>query len=198
LARKGKKGLIVEVERGGGWQRENKLLLLCINDRRCVMAEKVRKELVKAEPRRWFPPFEDMEREFANIFRRPLSMLEPTWWPRLRTLEEEEVRPTADIFEEGNDVVVKAELPGMKKEDIDVKVTENLITISGEKKKEEKLEKKNYYRLERAYGSFKRLYSLPCEVQTDKANAHFKDGVLEIRIPKTEEAKKKEKKVMIE
>jgi len=83
------------------------------------MAEKVRKELVKAEPRRWFPPFEDMEREFASIFRRPLSLLEPTWWPRLRTLEEEEVRTTADIFEEGNDVVVKTELPGMKKEDID-------------------------------------------------------------------------------
>ncbi len=162
------------------------------------MAEKVRKELIKAEPRRWFPPFEEMEREFANIFRRPLSMLEPTWWPRLRTLEQEEVRPTVDIFEEGNDVVVKAELPGMKKEDIDVKVTENMITISGEKKKEEKLEKKNYYRVERAYGSFKHLYSLPSEVQTDKANAHFKDGVLEIRIPKTEEAKKKEKKVLID
>lgn len=162
------------------------------------MAEKVRKELVKAEPRRWFPPFEDMEREFASIFRRPLSLLEPTWWPRLRTLEEEEVRTTADIFEEGNDVVVKAELPGMKKEDIDVKVTENMITISGEKKQEENVEKKNYHRFERRYGSFSHEYSLPCEVQTDKANAHFKDGVLEIRIPKTEEAKKKEKKVVIE
>ena len=161
------------------------------------MAEKVR-ELVKAEPRRWFPPFEGMEREFANFLRRPLSVLEPTWWPRLRTLEVEEVRPTADIFEEGNDVVVKTELAGMKKEDIDVKVTENMITISGEKKKEEKVEKDNYYRLERTYGSFKHAYSLPCEVQTDKANAHFKDGVLEVRIPKTEEARKKEKKVMIE
>jgi HSP20 family protein len=161
------------------------------------MAEKV-KELVKAEPRRWFPQFEDMERQFANIFIRPFSLLEPTWWPRLRTLEEEEVRAAADIFEEGNDVVVKAELPGMKKEDIDVKVTENMITISGEKKKEEKVEKKNYYRFERTYGSFKHEYSMPCEVQTDKANAHFKDGILEIRIPKTEEASKKEKKVMIE
>ena len=162
------------------------------------MAEKVRKELVKVEPRRWFPPFEDMEREFASFFRRPLSLLEPTWWPRLRTLEEEEVRTTADIFAEGNDVVVKTELPGMKKEDIDVKVTENMITISGEKKKEENVEKKNYYRFERRYGSFRHEYGLPCEVQTDKANAHFKDGVLEIRIPKTEEAKKKEKKVLIE
>ncbi len=161
------------------------------------MAEKVRKELVKVEPKRWFPPFEEMEREFANFFRRPFSMLEPAWWPRLRTLEED-VKPTVDIFEDGNDVVVKAELPGMKKEDIDVKVTENMITISGEKKKEEKLEKKNYYRVERTHGSFKRLYSLPCEVQTDKANAHFREGVLEIRIPKTEEARKKEKKVLIE
>jgi HSP20 family protein len=94
--------------------------------------------------------------------------------------------------------VVKAELPGMKKEDIDVSLTEDTITISGEKKKEEKIEKKDYYSLERSYGSFKRSFSLPAEVQTEKASAKFKDGVLEIRIPKTEEAKKKEKKVLIE
>jgi len=112
--------------------------------------------------------------------------------------EMEELSPTVDIFEDASDVVVKAELPGMKKEDIDVKLTEGVITISGEKKKEEKIEKKNYYRLERSFGSFSRSFNLPAEVQTDKAKAQFKDGILEVRVPKTEEAKQKEKKVSIE
>jgi HSP20 family protein len=112
--------------------------------------------------------------------------------------EIEEVSPSVDVFEERDEVVVKAELPGMSKEDIDVKVTDDVVTISGEKKKEEKIEKKNYYRIERSYGSFTRSFRLPTEVQTEKASAKFKEGVLEIRIPKTEEAKKKEKKVSIE
>lgn len=94
--------------------------------------------------------------------------------------------------------MVKAELPGIQKEDIDINMTEDTIMISGEKKKEEKVEKKDYYSLERSYGSFKRSLSLPVAVQTEKASAKFKDGVLEIRIQKTKEAKKKERKIMIE
>ncbi len=82
--------------------------------------------------------------------------------------------------------------------DIDVTLTEDTLTLSGEKKKEERVEKKDYHRLERSYGSFTRSFHLPKEVQTEKAAAKFKDGVLQIRIPKTEEAKKKEKKVLIE
>jgi HSP20 family protein len=125
-------------------------------------------------------------------------LLRPSWFPRVRFPEIEEITPTIDVFEEGDNVVVKAELPGMGKEDIDVKVTDDIITISGEKKKEEKVEKKNYYRMERSYCSFTRSLRLPTEVQTEKAVAKFKEGVLEVRIPKTEEAKKKEKKVSIE
>jgi len=79
-----------------------------------------------------------------------------------------------------------------------VSMTDNTVSISGEKKKEEKVERKNYYREERSYGSFTRSFRLPVEVQPDKAKASFKEGVLEIRIPKTEEARKKEKKVSIE
>ncbi len=168
------------------------------------MTKKEKKELVKVEPTKALSPFqemekrfEEMEKRFEDFSRRPFSLL-PSWWPRLRLPEIEEVPPSMDIFTEGDDVVVKAELPGMKKEDIDVSLTKDTISISGEKKKEEKVEKKDYYSLERSYGSFKRLFSLPAEVQTEKASAKFKDGVLEIRIPKTEEAKKKEKKVMIE
>lgn len=162
------------------------------------MVKKKSKELVKVEPTKAVSPFEEMERWFDEFFRRPFSLLRPSWFPRIGFPEIEEVTPTVDVFEEGDDVVVKAELPGMGKEDIDVKVTDGLITISGEKKKEEKVEKKNYYRMERSYGSFTRTLRLPTEVQTEKATAKFKDGVLEVRIPKTEEAKKKEKKVLIE
>lgn len=153
------------------------------------------KELVRAEEARPLSIFEAIEREFEDLWRRPF------WapFPRFRMPElMPEVRPSVDVFEEGDDVVVKAELPGMKKEDIDVTLTDNTITISGEKKKEEKVERKDYYRLERSFGSFTRTLSLPAEVASDKAKAQFKDGVLEIRIPKTEEAKKKEKKIVIE
>jgi HSP20 family protein len=168
------------------------------------MAKEEKKELAKVESKKALSPFQEMERRFQemerrfeDLFRRPFSLL-PSWMPRLRMPEIEEVSPSIDIFTEGDNVVVKAELPGMKKEDIDVSLTEDTITISGEKKKEEKIEKKDYYSCERSYGSFKRSFSLPSEVQTEKASAKFKNGVLEIRIPKTEEAKKKEKKVTVE
>ena len=162
------------------------------------MPKKESKEVVKAEPAHAISPFEEMEKRFEEFFRRPFSMLGPSWFPAIRMPEIGEVSAKVDIFEEGNDVVVKAEVPGMKKEDLDVNLTDDTITVSGEKKKEEKIEKKDYYRVERSYGSFTRSFRLPKEVQSDKAKASFKDGVLEIRVPKTEEAMKKEKKVTIE
>jgi HSP20 family protein len=162
------------------------------------VAKKESKELTKVEPSRALSPFEDMERRIDDFLRRPFSMFGPSWFPRLRMPEFEEISPIVDIFEEGHDIVMKAELPGMKKEDIEVNITDDIITVSGEKKKEEKIEKKNYHRLERSYGSFVRSFRLPTEVQTEQVKAQFKNGILEIRVPKTEEAKKKEKKVQIE
>jgi HSP20 family protein len=162
------------------------------------MAKKESRELAKVEPSRALSPFEDMERRIEEFFRRPFSLFGPSWLPRLKMPEFEEITPTVDIFEEGHDIVMKAELPGMNKEDIEVNITDDIITLSGEKKKEEKIEKKNYHRLERSYGSFVRSFRLPAEVQTEQVKAQFKDGILEIRVPKTEEAKKKEKKVQIE
>jgi len=153
------------------------------------------KEVIRTEPSRILAPFHDMERWFDDFFRRPFGT---SWWPRLRTPELEEFSPTIDIFTEKDDVIVKAELPGMKREDIDVSITDHTMRISGEKKREEKIEKKDYYWEESSYGSFVRSFQLPAEVQTDKASARFNDGVLEIKIPKTEEAKKKEKKVAVE
>lgn len=162
------------------------------------ISKKESKELIPQESRRFLAPFEEMERWFEEAFRRPFFS---PWMPRFRFPELMELRefsPTVDIFEEGNDVVVKAELPGMGKDDIDVNVTDDVITISGEKKSEEKIEKKDYFRFERSYGSFSRSLTLPAETQTDKAKASFKNGVLEVRIPKTEAAVRKVKKITID
>ena len=152
------------------------------------------KAVTKAEPSGIRAPFHEMERWFEDFFRRPRR----SWWPRVRTPEWDEFSPSVDIFTEKDNVIVKAELPGMKKENIDVSITDHTMRISGEKKREKKTEKKDYYWEESSYGSFVRSFQLPSEVQTDKASANFKDGVLEIKIPKTEEAKKKEKKVAIQ
>ncbi len=154
-------------------------------------------EVVRPETSRVISPFDEAERWLEDAFRRPLSLFGPSWFPKLRFPEMESVTPSVDIFEDANNVVVKAEIPGIKKEDIDVRLTDDVITISGEKKKEDKVEKKDYCRLERSYGSFKRSFRLPKEVQADKAEAKFEDGILEISIPKTEQAKKKEKKIKI-
>ncbi len=162
------------------------------------MTEKRSKDVVKAEPARAISPFEEMEKRFEDLIRRPFSMFGPSWFPAIRMPEMGDISAKVDIFEEGSEVVVKAELPGMKKEDITVNLTDNVVTVSGEKKNEEKVEKKDYYRIERSYGSFCRSFSLPREVQSDKAKASFKDGVLEVRVPKTEEAVRKEKKITVE
>ena len=109
-----------------------------------------------------------------------------------------EIVPDVDIYEDKGDLVMKAELPGMSKDDIEVKLTDGSITISGEKKQEKEVKKKDYYKWERSYGSFCRSFRLPAEVQEDKVQSTLKDGVLEVRLPKSEEAKSKEVKVKIQ
>ena len=140
-------------------------------------------------------PFSRMEEMFEEFLSRPFSRM---MWPSQKFIEAAEQAPSVDIFEEGNSIVVKSDLPGMSKEDIEVNLTDDTITLSGEKKEEEKVEKKNFYYHERAYGSFSRTFTLPAEVQSDKAKASFKNGVLEVRIPKSEEARRKEKKIKID
>ncbi len=137
------------------------------------------------------------EKWYEDLFKRPISLFhQPPGWHALK-FSEMEMSFSADIFEEGNDVVVKADMPGVKKEDVDVSLSDDMITIRGERKKEEKVERKDYYRVERAYGSFTRSFRLPADVQAEKAEAKFDQGVLEIRIPKMEEARAKTKKVLI-
>ena len=108
------------------------------------------------------------------------------------------VIPAVDIYEEGNDYVLKAELPGLKKEDIDITVNDGTITISGEKSQKEEIKRKDYCLWERSYGSFTRRLAIPGEIQRNKVTSKYVDGVLEIRMPKSEEAKNKEVKLKVQ
>ncbi|NIO16996.1 MAG: Hsp20 family protein [Deltaproteobacteria bacterium] len=157
------------------------------------MERKVAKEVSLKES----SPREEMERWFEDTMSKTFPLFGPSWWPRRAVFEAEEIKPSVDIFEQGDDVVLKTELPGMTKDDISVTLKDDLITISGQKKREEKVDRENYYRVEVSYGSFSRTFRLPVEVQGEKVKAKFKDGILEIRIPKTEEEKKKGIKIDI-
>jgi HSP20 family protein len=97
--------------------------------------------------------------------------------------------PVVDIAEKDNEFIVKAEVPGCKADDIDISVHGNVLTISGEKKEEQEKEEKGYYHVERSYGSFRRDLNLASEVDPSKINATCKDGVLTLKVPKTEKAK---------
>jgi HSP20 family protein len=105
--------------------------------------------------------------------------------------------PAVDVFEDADDIVVKAEIPGAKKDEIEVNVTDSTLTISGQKERKEEVNEDRYYRCERSYGAFSRSVELPSEVQAGKAKASFTDGVLEVRLPKTDEARKKAVKLKI-
>ena len=124
-------------------------------------------------------------------------MLRSSMGPRTGLEDFETVMPHVDIFEEGKELVMKADLPGMKKEDVEINLTENVLTVSGEKKKEEKVEKGDYFRYERSHGSFFRRFELPYGIDTGKIKATLEDGVLEIRLPRTNEAVEKSRKIAI-
>ena len=96
-----------------------------------------------------------------------------------------------DMFETKDEVVVKAALPGVKPEEVEVTITGNTLTISGESKEENEVKEKDYLRQERRYGSFTRTVSLPDGLKADKADASFQNGVLTLKIPKSEEVKPK-------
>ena len=138
-----------------------------------------------------------MEHFMDDMWRRPFPSLfgRDRWLP----IRPSSIRmPSLDVYEEKDSVVVKAELPGMKKEEVEVNLAAETLTIKGEKKEDKEVKEDDYYRRERSYGSFLRSVSLPCEVKSAEIKASFKDGVLEVRMPKTEEAKKKSIPVKID
>ena len=105
--------------------------------------------------------------------------------------------PSCDIYETENEIVVKAEIPGVKKEDVKLSMQDNVLTLSGERKFEEETKKENYVRVERGYGSFTRSFTLPPFVDATKIGAEFKDGLLEVKLPKLEQAKPKEVEIKV-
>ncbi len=129
----------------------------------------------------------EMERMMEEAFHRPFFGINATPFRGLlqRIGGAGEITPAVDVFEEKGEVVVKTELPGVKREDIGIQLVGRTMIISGERKSEERVERKDYLRLERSHGSFNRTLSLPEGVDTDQAKAAFKDGLLEVRFPRT-------------
>ncbi|MBN1574306.1 MAG: Hsp20/alpha crystallin family protein [Deltaproteobacteria bacterium] len=100
--------------------------------------------------------------------------------------------PVVDIYETDTSVILKAELPGMTKDDIIIEINENNLILKGERKFQKDIKEENYHRIERSYGTFSRSFTLPDTVDKDKVSASFKEGILEITIPKIEGAKPKQ------
>ena len=150
------------------------------------MQERERSPQQDVQEGRSHSSFAQMDRLFDEVFKRPFFSL---WSSRLGTEEsEKQIYLPVDIYEDTEAVVVRAELPGISKEDVSVQVNLDSITISGKKSSEQRVEEKDYYRLECSYGSFTRTCQLPSEVIVDKARASFRDGVLEVKIPKSLES----------
>lgn len=152
---------------------------------------------------RWDPieEMKDIERRMNRLLRElwgrgPSRGLPRPGW-RLQPMEEAIKEPFTDIVETKDSVIVTAELPGVEKKDIKINATEDTIEISAETKVEKKIEEKGYYRRERSFGRYYRSYTLPAKVKPDKAKATYKNGVLEVVLPKAE-VKEKGKSIKIE
>ena len=161
------------------------------------MAEETKKqELQKSQPARALSPFEEMDRMFDQYFRRGLMRPWRFEWPSFPELALPEMKlPKVDVVDREAEVVIKAEIPGVEKKDLDISVGEDSVTIKGSTRHEEKEEKGDYYRREISSGAFLRTVALPATVDGSKSKATFKDGILELTLPKTEKAKRHSVKV---
>jgi HSP20 family protein len=142
--------------------------------------------LIRWEPINVVTLRDAMDRMFEDSFLRPRA----EWIAPLSV-----ATLAIDVYETKDDVVVKAALPGIKPEELDVTITGNTLSISGESKEENEVKEKNFIRQERRYGSFSRTVTLPNGLKSDKADATFENGMLTLKIPKAEEIKPKVIKV---
>jgi len=123
---------------------------------------------------------QEMNRLFDEFFgERQTEMSECAWTPMV------------DVSETETELRIRAELPGLNHEDIEINLQDNVLTLKGEKKQEQKEETENFHRIERCYGNFSRSFTLPANVKADAVQATFKNGILLITLPKTEEARPK-------
>lgn len=144
---------------------------------------------------RW-EPFRDListQDQFNRLFNETLSRV----FTGAEGSEAQAWSPAVDIYENEHDLVLKAELPGIDPEDVDVRVEDNTLYLKGERKFEKEATKENYCRIERTYGSFVRTFTLPSSVDPSHVVAQYKDGVLTVTLPKREEAKPKTIKIQV-
>ena len=145
-------------------------------------------------------PFDEMDRLFDRMlspsWMHPMRWAMPGMAERLTPFEGK--MPRVDIIDRETEVVLRVEAPGVDKDDLEVSLSDNTVTIRGKTKHEETEEKGEYYRRELSYGEFSRTVALPAEVDRDKAKAKFKDGVLELTLPKVETAKRSTIKIETE
>ena len=143
---------------------------------------------------RW-EPLRDLlasQREFDRLFRGAFSPALSEGELSTRTWA-----PPVDIYENGDSLVLKAELPGINPDEVEIRVEDNTLYLKGERKFEKEVKEQNYHRVERSYGTFTRSFSLPNSIDADKVAANFKDGVLTLTMPKKEEAKPKTIKINV-
>ena len=139
-----------------------------------------------------FPEFERMRKEMDRLWDSFSGR------PRKRGEEEGEWLPSLDVSETKDEYVVKAEIPGIDPKDIDISLSDGMLTIKGEKKQEKEEKEENYHLVERSYGTFTRSIQLSGEVQAEKIKAEYKNGILKVVLPKSEKAKQKEIKIQVE
>ena len=141
---------------------------------------------------RW-EPFRDLlttQREFDRLFKEAFSPMSGETEVSTRSWA-----PPVDIYETEDAIVLKAELPGIDPQDVEVRVEDNTLYLKGERNFEKEVKEQNYHRIERSYGSFARSFSLPNSISADKVKAEYKDGLLTLTMPKREEAKPKTIKI---
>jgi HSP20 family protein len=167
------KGIDVPIIKGSGETSVQKLSPLTSFEREMLST--------LSEMERWFE--DARHRPFLGFHRFPLVNF-------LGERRTGDFVPAVDMYEEGDELVIRAELAGINKEDVKVEVAGNTLTLSGEKRGEEKVQKKDFYRVEQSFGSFCRTLELPEGIKTDGAKASYNDGLLEIRFPRTAESQK--------
>ncbi len=145
---------------------------------------------------KWSPlkELEDMRKDMDRLFD---EFTKPARRRRIWPKSEGVLIPNIDLYDKKNEIVLKVELPGVRREDIDLTITKDSLIIKGDVKRDEDVPEENYYIAERIYGAFSRTITLPFEVESEQAQATMSNGLLEIVLPKREEAKPKEIKIEV-
>ncbi len=142
-------------------------------------------------------PFTAMRAEMDQVFENFLGRGWPSLPNLMKSSDESLVVPSMDIRENGSEIVIEAELPGMEEKDIDVSLKNGMLTIKGEKRSEEEKKDDDYHLTERRYGSFQRSFRVPETVNEDKIDAHLEKGVLHVKMAKKPEAAGTAKKISV-